>query len=71
MLNLSKGKLFIAGLFSGAVVVAKWRSLLKRFVKWSLVASARVQRVVATGVENVSDVTEEARFELQSSGVKH
>jgi hypothetical protein len=68
MLNPSKGKLFIAGLLSGAVVVANWRSLLKRFVRWSLLASARVQKVVATSVENLSDITEEARFELRSPG---
>lgn len=70
MLNPGKGKLFVAGLLSGAMVVAKWRSLVKRCVKLSLLASARLQQAAATGIENLSDITEEARFEMHSSGDK-
>jgi hypothetical protein len=57
---------FVVGVASGGLVLANWRSVVKTAVKCSVVGSTRLRRLVAIGLENVSDAATEARYELSS-----
>lgn len=55
---------FVAGAASTAVVVLRWRPLLKQTVKWCVDGSARLKVAATRGFENLSDVVYEAQQEL-------
>jgi len=59
---------FFAGICSGAVLVTKWRPILKQGVKSGIQGSAKVREVCVKAMENVSDVAYEVRSELGLNG---
>ena len=65
-ITASRSIAFLAGLCSGAALLPRWRSLAKEGVKAGIRAHATLQAVAVKGLENLRDVTEEARWELTS-----
>lgn len=65
-ITASRSIAFLAGLCSGAALLPRWRSLAKEGVKAGIRAQATLQAVAVKGLENLRDVTEEARWELTS-----
>ncbi len=61
-----RGRTFLVGLSSGALLVANWRSVLKAGVKTGMHLGLKVQSLAARGAENVADVTHEARVEMMT-----
>ncbi len=62
--HVTRTKAFLVGLSSGALLLAKWRDLLKATIKVTLRASSRAQKIAVRGVENIGDIAHEARSEL-------
>jgi hypothetical protein len=57
---------FLAGVFSGATLIAGWRPLTKEGIKAGMRGQIKLQQAAVRGMENLRDVTEEARWELAS-----
>jgi hypothetical protein len=55
---------FVAGAASTAVVVLRWRPLLRQTVKWCVDGSERFKVAATRGIENLADVVYEARQEV-------
>ena len=65
-MTAQRGTFFVLGFAVGGLAVAKWRSLLKGSIKLSISGTEQARRVAAVGVENLADITEEARYEMMS-----
>ena len=57
---------FVVGVASGGLILANWRSVIKSAVKCSIVGSTRMRKLVAIGLENITDAATEAHYELHS-----